>query len=208
MSSKSNSKCRLCRREGEKLLLKGERCNSPKCAMVKRSFPPGMHGEKGGRQTQYGRQLRAKQKVKRIYGLRERQFRVYYEDASKRTGVTGDLVLQTLERRLDNVIYRLGFAVSRSQARQLVNHAAISVNNQRVDIPSFQVKAGDVITVSKTKQNKKYFSNLAKKLSNKNLPEWLELDVKKMTGKILAQPTKSDVDLSADMQLIVELYSR
>jgi small subunit ribosomal protein S4 len=208
MSSQSNSKCRLCRREGEKLLLKGERCSSPKCAMVKRSFPPGMHGEKGGRQTQYGRQLRAKQKVKRIYGLRERQFRSYYEEASKSPGVTGDLVLQSLERRLDNVIFRLGLAVSRTQARQLVNHATFTVNDKRADIPSFQVKTGDVITVRKTKQGKKYFTSLAKKLSNKNLPEWLELDVKKMSGRILNLPTKSDVDLSADMQLIVELYSR
>ncbi|MFC1721328.1 30S ribosomal protein S4 [Patescibacteria group bacterium] len=208
MAKDTGPQCKLCRREGEKLLLKGERCATPKCAMIKRAYPPGMHGEKGGRLTQYGKQLRAKQKVKRIYGILERQFRRYYSEASRHTGVTGDIILQILERRLDNVIYRLGLAVSRRQARQLVSHGIFDVNGKKINIASYSTKPGDVITVHANKQNNKYFANLKKTLSNKNLPEWLMLDVKKMEGKVNTLPTKADVDLSTDMQLIVELYSR
>ena len=173
MAKQSGSQCKLCRREGEKLLLKGERCATPKCAMIKRSYPPGMHGEKGGRLTQYGRQLRAKQKVKRIYGLLERQFRRYYQEAARHPGVTGDIILQTLERRLDNVIYRLGLATSRRQARQLVGHGLIAVNGKKVNIASYSVKPGDIVAVVGNKQGKKYFANLKKSLTNKDIPEWL-----------------------------------
>ncbi len=200
--------CKLCRREGDKLFLKGERCLTPKCAMVKRSYPPGAHGDKGGRLSQYGKQLRAKQRVKRIYGLLEKQFRLYYKAATSQTGVTGDLLLQALEMRLDNVVYRLGLASSRRLARQLVTHKAFSVNGQKVNEPSYRVKPGDTIGVAKSKQSKKYFQNLAKRLSNKNLASWLELDVKKQEGKIMDEPTRDDVDMAVDMQLIVELYSR
>ncbi len=208
MSDNSNAKCKICRREGEKLHLKGERCASPKCAMIKKAYPPGMHGEKGGRMTEYGRQLRAKQKVKRLYGIRERQFARYYEESARQSGVTGDNLLFLLERRLDNVVHRLGFAPSRRSARQLVSHTAFEVNGKKVNVPSYSVKAGDVIRVRDSKQGNKYFSNLKKSLTNKNLPDWLSLDPKKLEAKIVSLPTKTDIDLSADMQLIVELYSR
>jgi len=208
MSDISRAQCKICRREGEKLHLKGERCNSPKCAMIKRAYPPGQHGEKGGRLTGYGRQLRAKQKVKRIYGIRERQFRRYYSEATRQEGVTGDILLSLLERRLDNVIYRLGMAPSRRSARLLVNHASFNVNGKKISIPSYSVKSGDTITVRDSKQKNKYFTELKKVLTNKNLSDWLSLDPKKLEAKVVSLPTKSDVDLAADMQLIVELYSR
>lgn len=208
MARSTDPQCKQCRREGEKLFLKGERCTTPKCAMVRRAYAPGDHGEKGGRPTQYGKQLRAKQKVKRIYGVLERQFRRYYDAATSQDGVTGDLLLEKLERRLDNVIYRLGMASSRRQARQLVSHAEFTVNGNKVSIPSFIVSPGDVIAIKEEKKNKKYFTELAKKITDKNIPAWLSLDPKEMKAEILTNPTKNDVDLSMDMQLIVELYSR
>ena len=208
MARLTGKQCRLCRREGEKLFLKGERCATPKCAMVRRSYAPGVHGEKGGRLSEYGQQLRAKQKVKRIYGLMEKQFRRYYEMATRQKGVTGEMLLRLLECRLDNVIYRSGLAASRNLARQLVGHGAILVNNRKATRPNYLVKPGDEITVSEAKLKNKYFSALSKKITPKSLPAWLTLDTKNLKVKISQWPTQADVDLSVDTQLIVELYSR
>lgn len=208
MARLTGKQCRLCRREGEKLFLKGERCATPKCAMVRRSYAPGVHGEKGGRLSEYGQQLRAKQKVKRIYGLMEKQFRRYYEMATRQKGVTGEMLLRLLECRLDNVIYRSGLAASRNLARQLVGHGAILVNNRKATRPNYLVKPGDEITVNEAKLKNKYFSALSKKITPKSLPAWLTLDTKNLKVKISQWPTQADVDLSVDTQLIVELYSR
>lgn len=208
MARLTGKQCRLCRREGEKLFLKGERCATPKCAMVRRSYAPGVHGEKGGRLSEYGQQLRAKQKVKRIYGLMEKQFRRYYEMATRQKGVTGEMLLRLLECRLDNVIYRSGLAASRNLARQLVGHGAILVNKRKATRPNYLVKPGDEITVSEAKLKNKYFSALSKKITPKSLPAWLTLDTKNLKVKISQWPTQADVDLSVDTQLIVELYSR
>lgn len=208
MARLTGKQCRLCRREGEKLFLKGERCATPKCAMVRRSYAPGVHGEKGGRLSEYGQQLRAKQKVKRIYGLLEKQFRRYYQTAARQPGVTGDMLLRLLECRLDNVVYRTGIASSRNLARQLVGHGAITVNKQKVTRPNYWVNPGDEIAIKATKLKNKYFSALSKKLTPKSIPGWLTLDIKNLKVKINQWPTRNDVDLSVDTQLIVELYSR
>lgn len=208
MARLRGKQCRLCRREGEKLFLKGDRCATPKCAMVRRSYAPGAHGEKGGRLSEYGQQLRAKQKVKRIYGLMEKQFRRYYEKAVRQKGVTGEMLLRLLECRLDNVIYRSGLASSRNLARQLVGHKAILVNKRKTSLPNYLVKPGDEITVSEAKLKNKYFSALSKKLTPKSIPAWLTLDIKNLKVKINQWPTRADIDLSVDTQLIVELYSR
>ncbi len=208
MARLRGKQCRLCRREGEKLFLKGDRCATPKCAMVRRSYAPGAHGEKGGRLSEYGQQLRAKQKVKRIYGLMEKQFRRYYEKAVRQKGVTGEMLLRLLECRLDNVIYRSGLANSRNLARQLVGHKAILVNKRKTSLPNYLVKPGDEITVSEAKLKNKYFSALSKKLTPKSIPAWLTLDIKNLKVKINQWPTRADIDLSVDTQLIVELYSR
>ncbi len=208
MARLTGKQCRLCRREGEKLFLKGDRCATPKCAMVRRSYAPGSHGEKGGRLSEFGQQLRAKQKVKRIYGLLEKQFRRYYETAARQKGVTGDMLLRLLECRLDNVIYRSGIAASRNLARQLVGHGAIKVNNGKVTRPNYWVNPGDEITINATKLKNKYFTALSKRLAPKSIPAWLTLDIKNMKVKINQWPTRADVDLSVDTQLIVELYSR
>lgn len=208
MARYTEPKCRLCRREGEKLFLKGEKCVSQKCPMLKRSYPPGMHGNKGMRLSEYGKELRAKQKLKRIYGVYERQFRKYFNEASKVRGVTGTMLLQSLERRLDNAVYRAGFAESRSKARQLVAHGSLQVNGKSVNIPSFRVSINDEISVKESKTKKNYFKLLSKSLSSKNLPGWLSLDVKGITFKIVALPEKKDVDLGVDVGLVVELYSR
>ncbi|EKD49568.1 MAG: hypothetical protein ACD_63C00106G0007 [uncultured bacterium] len=208
MSRYIGPKCKLCRREGEKLFLKGERCSTPKCAMVKKAYPPGMHGSKGGRLSEYGSQLRAKQKIKKIYGILESQFKNYYLKSSRKRGVTGDLLLRFLESRLDNTVFRLGFAKSRIQARQLVDHGAISVNGKKVTIPSYQISSGDEIAIREAKGNKKYFKLLLKTISNKNIPGWLSLDVKNLKGKVIALPSREDIDMSVDTRLVVELYSR
>lgn len=208
MGRLTGKQCRLCRREGEKLFLKGERCATPKCAMVRRSYAPGAHGEKGGRLSEYGQQLRAKQKVKRIYGLFEKQFRRYYETAVRQPGVTGDRLLRLLECRLDNVVYRAGIASSRSLARQLVGHGAITVNKSKVSRPNYWVSPGEEISISPTKVKNKYFTALGKKLTPKSIPGWLTLDIKNLKVKVNQWPTRADVDLSVDTQLIVELFSR
>jgi small subunit ribosomal protein S4 len=210
MAINQRAKCRLCRRAGEKLFLKGDRCLSPKCAMIKRNYPPGIHGTKGAKSlTEYGKQLNQKQKVRRMYGITEKQFRKHLAEAVKQKGVAGDNLIARLETRLDNVIYRLGLASSRANARNLVNHGHFKVNGRSLDIPSAYVKIGDEVEVKETKQEKKYFLN-RQTLMKKNLstPGWLSFDPKTMKGKILAIPNRKDIDVSIDIQEVVEFYSR
>jgi small subunit ribosomal protein S4 len=203
-------KCKLCRRAGEKLFLKGERCFSEKCAMVRRPTPPGMHGAKKARSaSEFGRQLAMKQRIKRVYGVMERQFRNHFQEAERTHGVVGNELMSRLERRLDNVVYRLGFASSRALARQLVSHKNFLVNGRRADIPSMEVKEGDVITVKEEKREHTYFKNLAETIVNKkDVPEWLTLDPKKLEGTVSGRPSKDDVEVNVDPQLVVEYYSK
>ena len=205
--------CRLCRREGEKLFLKGQRCFSPKCSFEKRSYVPGAHGKTGSRgssdrESDYARQLRAKQKARRIYGVLEAQFRRYYEIAQRSKGVTGALLLSLLESRLDNVIFRLGLATSRAQARQLVAHGHIDVNGRRTKSPSYLCKAGDAITVHPASLTSPYFKNVQKEIAEYVPPKWLSLDPSQMSGKVHSRPNREEIDLSLNEQLIVEYYSR
>ncbi len=201
--------CRLCRREGMKLLLKGDRCLSPKCAIEKRNMPPGQHGIKRGRKpSDFGIQLREKQKAKRIYGVLERQFERHFEEANRQQGSTGENLLRILELRLDNIIYRLGFADSRKQARQLVRHGHFAVNGVATDIPSFIVENGDKITLRDKSRGLEYFKTVGQTLVKHMPPRWLSLDARGMGGNVTSLPTKADVDLSINEQLIVEFYSR
>ncbi|MBR5145886.1 MAG: 30S ribosomal protein S4 [Clostridia bacterium] len=200
--------CRLCRREGAKLFLKGDRCYSANCAMNKRAVAPGQHGAARKKVTEYATQLREKQKAKRIYGVSEKQFHMYYVEADRRKGVTGENMLSLLERRLDNVVYRLGFGVSRSQARQLVNHAHITVNGKKVNIPSYIVKAGDVVAVKENKTNNTFFKQLKERKPNGIIPKWLEADMENLSGKVIALPVREDIGMDIREQLIVELYSK
>ncbi|MFN8383005.1 MAG: 30S ribosomal protein S4 [Anaerolineales bacterium] len=210
--------CKLCRREGEKLFLKGERCFTPKCSFDKRSFAPGQHGRtagrgggKGmgtGRASDFARQLRAKQKARRIYGVLERQFRRYYDTAIARSGITGLNLLQILESRLDNVIFRLGFASSRSQARLLVSHGHFTVNGRRTDVPSMLLGEGDVIAIREGSSKLTYFKDLNVYTEKRNAPSWLNRDVKSMAGSVARMPERAEIDGSLDEQLIVEYYSR
>ena len=200
--------CRQCRREGCKLFLKGERCTTKKCAMERRPVIPGQHGNSKRRVafSEYGTQLREKQKVKRMYGVLEKQFREYYELASKAKGVTGENMLSLLERRLDNVVYRMGIGASRKQARQIVNHGLITVNGKRVNIASYRIKAGDVIAIKENKQDNEMFKSL--RGSKVVMPKWVEFDTNTFVGKIVTLPTREDIDQDIKEQLIVELYSR
>jgi small subunit ribosomal protein S4 len=203
--------CRLCRREGEKLFLKGARCFSPKCALERRSYAPGLHGKKAQfrrKESDYGRQLREKQKARRIYGVLERQFRRYFEDALRVKGMTGATLLTMLERRLDNVVYRLGLADSRAQARQLVRHGHFTLNGQRADVPSMLVKPGDVIAVRERSRQLSYFKTLAETLGERSVPPWMALDAASMSGRILSLPSREQIDTTLNEQLIVEYYSR
>jgi small subunit ribosomal protein S4 len=204
--------CRLCRREGEKLFLKGDRCFSPKCAFERRGFAPGQHGKSSQfrrkRDSDYNRQLRAKQKARRVYGILERQFRRYYAISLQRRGLTGLNLLQILETRLDNVVYRLGYADSRAQARLLVTHGHFSVNGRRTDIPSMLVSLNDVVSVRDGSRQRSYFKNLLEIAVDKNIPAWLDRDVKSLTGKVLRLPERSEIDGNLQEQLIVEYYSR
>src|SRR5512134_1187917 len=211
--------CKLCRREGEKLYLKGERCFTPKCAIEKRNFAPGQHGRtaghggrgKGmgtGRASDFARQLRAKQKARRIYGVLERQFRRYYDTAIGRRGLTGLNLLQILESRLDNVIYRMGFASSRPQARLLVTHGHFTVNGRRTDVPSMQLGQGDEIAVREGSSKLSYFKDLDAVAEKRNAPAWLGRDVKRLSGTVARMPERAEIDGSLDEQLIVEYYSR
>lgn len=201
--------CRLCRREGTKLFLKGAKCFSEKCPIEKRNFAPGQHGRaRKAKIVGYGLQLREKQKAKRIYFTLESQFRAYYEKASRAPGVTGELLLQQLERRLDNVAYRLGFASSRRQARQIVRHGHVEVNGRKVNIPSFQVGVGDTIKVRESSKKMAVLESAAEFASHQNAPQWLEVDHANLSGKVLALPKREDVNLPVNEQLIVELYSK
>ena len=207
--------CKLCRREGEKLFLKGERCFTPKCAFERRSFAPGMHGKSGsrsrsatGRESDYARQLRAKQKARRVYGTLERQVRRYYETANHRRGLTGLNLLQILESRLDNVVFRLGFASSRAQARLLVTHGHFTVNGRRTDIPSMLVSAGDVLQVREGSRETTYFKELADLAEKRNIPAWMGRDLKTLTGTVQRLPERAEIDGNLNEQLIVEFYSR
>jgi len=193
--------CKKCRREGEKLVLKGERCMSPKCAMVKRAYAPGQHGQSSfSKMSEYGKQLREKQKTRRIYGISETQFANYAESAAKVEGNTGDNLMKFLETRLDNVVYRLGFAVSRSQARQMVSHGLVIVNNKKVSIPSYHLKESDVI---EPKDKSAY-----KEMKASGVPTWIECDAKKITGKIKHIPSREEIDTTVNESLIIEFYSR
>ncbi|MBI5699868.1 30S ribosomal protein S4 [Candidatus Saganbacteria bacterium] len=194
--------CKQCRREGEKLFLKGERCLTPKCAVARRAYPPGPHGEKPTRLTEFGRRMREKQKARRIYGLNEKQFRNYFEQASRATGVTGLRLLQLLEMRLDNVVYRLGYAPSRQAARQLVRHGFIKVNGRKVNIPSFQAKVGQVVGLRPERLEK-----IAEKLAELTPPAWLSFEADK-TAKVVGLPTRDDTEKLIEDSAIVEYYSR
>lgn len=204
--------CKLCRREGEKLYLKGSRCLTPKCAVERRSYPPGQHGKlaqyRRGRASDYSVQLREKQKARRIYGILERQFRRYFREALRRPGLTGSNLLIILESRLDNAVYRLGFAESRAQARQLVQHGHFEVNGRRTNIPSFLVKPGDEVTVREGSRKKTYFKGLSELMAERPVPEWLEQNDGALTGRVTREPERTDIDLTLNEQLIVEYYSR
>lgn len=200
--------CRLCRREGMKLFLKGERCYTDKCAIEKRNVPPGQHGRaRKAKMAGYGVQLREKQRVKRIYGVLEDQFRRYFEAAERTRGITGETLLQLLERRLDNAVYRLGFATSRPQARQLVRHGHFVVNGRKVDIPSFSLKVGDVVTVRESSRKNASILHAVEEVKGRGVPEWLSLDAE-MGGKVISVPTREQINLPVQEQLIVELYSK
>ena len=206
MAKYINADCRLCRREGTKLFLKGERCTSKKCAMEKRVGAPGVHPTTRKKPSEYAIQLREKQKVKRAYGLLEKQFRGYYEEAARQKGKTGEVMLSLLERRLDNVCYRLGLGASRAQARQIVNHTHITVNGKKVNIPSYQVKVGDVIAVKEKSVSSELFAGV--KEARVIVPKWLEFDSAKLTGKVIALPARDDIDLTISENRIIELYSK
>ena len=201
--------CRLCRREAMKLFLKGERCYTEKCAIEKRNFPPGQHGKtRKAKLAGYGLQLREKQKVKRIYGVLEDQFRGYFEEAERTRGITGVTLLQLLERRLDNVIYRLGLSTSRAQARQFVRHGHFSVNGRKVDVPSYSLKAGDVVTVRTTSAQNAAIQHAIEEVKGRGIPEWLSFDSGTLSGRVAQLPSREQINLPVQEQLIVELYSK
>ena len=208
MSRYKDELCRICRREGQKLFLKGSRCYTDKCSVTRRNYAPGEHGQGRKKISEYGTQLREKQKTKAFYGGGEIQFRKYFEMAENKKGITGENLLQILESRLDNVVYRLGFGTSRAQARQLVNHGHFEVNGQKVDIPSYLIKAGDVITVREIKKDNKTIKENIEANAARPVPEWLEKDADKMQGKVVRLASREDVDLPVEEHLIVELYSK
>jgi len=206
--------CRLCRREGMKLYLKGARCDSPKCPIVQRAparnFPPGQHGQRRTRRpSEYGMQLREKQKVRRYYGILEAQFRQHFQEAQRRGGVTGDNLLQILEARLDNVVYRMGFATSRAQARQLVRHGHFTVNGRKTNIPSYQVRAADVIAVRPESRKREYFANIQDDMASRVAPDWILMDLNDLSGRILQLPVREQISTPPfNESLIVEFYNR
>lgn len=201
-------KCRQCRREGEKLFLKGEKCFSPKCAIEKRPFPPGQHGQRRSRLSDYAGQLREKQKMRRIYGVLESQFRLYYKEADRLRGSTGENLLKLLEGRLDNVSYRMGFGSSRTEARQLVRHNGILVNGKKVNIPSYQVASGDVVSISAKAKEQLRIKGAVDMAVQRGIPEWLELNDSKLEGTYKVAPERSDLPAEINEQLVVELYSK
>ncbi len=202
------SKCRQCRREGEKLFLKGEKCYSSKCPVENRPFPPGQHGQRRTRLSDYARQLRAKQKLRRIYGVLENQFRLYYKQADSQKGSTGENLLQLLEGRLDNVVYRMGFGVSRTEARQLVRHNGVQVNGRKLNIPAYNVKPGDVITVSDRAKQQLRVKSAMELAQQRGVPEWIEVNADKLEGTYKANPERSELPADIQEQLVVELYSK
>jgi len=209
MARYTGPSCRLCRREGMKLFLKGTKCSTPKCPVEKRAFPPGQHGQGRVKLSDYGIQLREKQKVKRIYGLLERQFRRYFSIAQKAKGVTGQMLLEMLERRLDNVLYRMGFATSRHEARLMVRHRAVTVNGKRVDIPSYLVKVGETVQVAANRNGQAArMKENVERTKERVAPAWIQIDPEQLKGTILRTPQKDDIGLPIQEQLIVELYSK
>ena len=208
MARYTGADCRQCRREGEKLFLKGDRCYTDKCGIEKRPYPPGQAGKKRPRDSEYRLQLREKQKAKRIYGVLEKQFRTYYKIATRQPGITGENLLRLLESRLDNVVYRLGFASSRDEARQLVRHGHFAVNGRRVDIPSFRVRPGAVVAVAEKSRDLTTIKGALISSSKIEVPGWLEVDVEKLQGKVLSLPSREQIDAPLREQLIIELYSK
>ena len=208
MARYSDPVCRLCRREGMKLFLKGDRCFKDKCAIERRNYAPGQHGRRRSKVLGYGLQLREKQKVKRIYGVLERQFRLYFKEAERLKGITGENLLRQLEMRLDNVVYSLGFAASRPQARQLVRHGHIEVNGRKLNVPSYQARKGDVIQVREKSRKNEQIRQAVETASGRGIPVWLELNAEQFRGSVVDQPKREDVRLPISEQLIVELYSK
>ena len=208
MARYTGADCRLCRREGSKLFLKGDRCYGDKCAVERRPFPPGKTPKRRPRESEYRLQLREKQKTKRMYGLLEKQFRNYYKLANRQTGITGENLLRLLESRLDNAVYRLGFAKSRDEARQIVSHGHITVNERRVDIPSYRVRPGDTIAVGEKAKNLLVIKTALISSEKIEVPGWLEVDIEKLSGKVLSLPERDQIDAAVREQLIVELYSK
>ena len=208
MSRYKDEQCRICRREGQKLFLKGSRCYSDKYSITRRNYAPGQNGQKKSKISEYGTQLREKQKTKAFYGVGEKQFRRYFDMASNSKGKTGEVLLQILESRLDNVVYRLGFASSRAQARMLVTHGAFEVNGHKVDIPSYLVKAGDVIAVREIRKDNGAIKIAVEENGSRPVPAWLEKDQEKLSGKVVTLATREDIDLPVEEHLIVELYSK
>lgn len=207
MARYTEAVCRLCRREGVKLYLKGEKCYSDKCPVVKRQTPPGQHGASRRKMSEYGVQLREKQKARRFYGVLEGQFERYFDLAARKKGVTGEILLQTLERRLDNIIYRMGFAASRSEARQVVKHSHIEVNGRKVNIPSYLVREGDVIAVREGHRDHKRVKELAA-AGTRTIPAWLSVETEALRGTVVRMPNRDEIDAPVQEHLIVELYSR
>jgi small subunit ribosomal protein S4 len=211
MARYKDAVCKLCRREGEKLFLKGERCLSPKCGLERRPYPPGSHGRRAQfrrKESNYALQLRAKQKARRVYGVLERQFRRYFREAERRRGLTGTNLLVILESRLDNVVYRFGFASSRPQARQIVRHGHVEVNGRRVNIPSYLVKQGDVVAIRPNSRKKGMIEDMVLDLDLRAVPDWLSRDDPSLSGRVLSMPQREDIDVTINEQLIVEYYSR
>jgi len=208
MARYTDAKCRLCRREGSKLYLKGDRCYTDKCAITRRAYAPGQHGQSRKKMSEYGVQLREKQKVRRIYGILEKQFRDYFAEAERLRGVTGENLLRLLELRFDNVVYRMGFGESRAEARQLVRHGHFTVNGKKVDIPSYQIGLNDLIAVKANSKSTDKFKGLAENSAGKTAPQWLSTNAEMMEARVIALPVREDIDLPIEEHLIVELYSR
>lgn len=208
MARYTEALCRVCRREGEKLLLKGDRCYTDKCAVERRKYPPGQHGQGYRKLSDYGVQLREKQKVRHIYGILEKQFRRYFYEADRRKGITGEVLLQLLETRLDNIVYRMGFAADRRKARQFVSHGHFLVNGKKVNIPSYTVKGGDIVEVKESSRDIPEIVDSLSKAEHRGIPPWIELDSANMRGKVLHIPSREEIQLPVQEQLIIELYSK
>lgn len=208
MARYKDAVCRLCRREGVKLYLKGDRCFSEKCAFTRKGYIPGEHGQGRQKVSEYGMQLREKQRARRIYGVLENQFRRYFKEADRRKGVTGEILLQILESRLDNMVYRMGFARSRAEARQLIRHGHFEVNGRKVDIPSYQTRPGDIVAVRENRRNRDLFKEILEWGATQGTGEWLEVDRENMSGKVVRFPTREELDVPVTEHLIVEFYSR